>query len=224
MGARDLAKNKADIVIVHTASLDWQASPSPSVWRKRLELHGPQEAGRVTSVVRYEPDSQFPLHGHPDGEEILVLSGTFSDEYGDYGAGSFLLNPEGFTHAPFSKQGCQLFVKLRQYPGPARSKCRRHIGDLDWHSSAQDGVWLAALYEEVGHPECMRVLCLEAGATARLQNSHGLEIFVLEGEFENVSDTLAVGAWGRYPPDTPVYLRTKRGARCYIKSGHLSAP
>jgi len=32
-------------------------------------------------------------------------------------AGSYLLNPEGFEHAPFSKPGCLLFVKLRQDPG-----------------------------------------------------------------------------------------------------------
>ena len=101
-------------VVVHTAGVDWQASPSPSVWRKRLDLAGAAEASRVTSVVRYDPDSAFPEHPHPDGEEILVLDGVFSDGHGDYPAGSYLLNPEGFSHAPFSQNGCTLFVKLRQ--------------------------------------------------------------------------------------------------------------
>ncbi|NNG06017.1 MAG: anti-sigma factor, partial [Inquilinus sp.] len=32
---------------VRTAELDWQPSPSPSVHRKRLDLAGPAEAGRV---------------------------------------------------------------------------------------------------------------------------------------------------------------------------------
>src|SRR3546814_19133756 len=59
-------------------------------------------------------------HGHPQGEGILVLDGVFSDEHGDYPAGTFLLNPAGFRHAPFSEDGCILFVKLCQFPGEGR--------------------------------------------------------------------------------------------------------
>src|SRR3954465_12891407 len=102
--------------ILHTDELPWVQSPTPSVWRKRLEQSGLDsvergESGRVTSIVRYDAGSTFPLHPHPEGEEILVLEGVFSDEHGDYPAGTFLLHPEGFRHAPFSKQGCLLFVK-----------------------------------------------------------------------------------------------------------------
>src|SRR3546814_13647262 len=104
---------------VDTAAVAWQASPSPSVWRKRLDLVD-GEFSRVTSVVRYDANSAFHAHGHPQGEEILVLDGVFSDEHGDYPAGSFLLNPAGFRHAPFSRHGCVLFVKLCQFPGEAR--------------------------------------------------------------------------------------------------------
>ena len=41
----------------------------------------------------------------------------FSDESGDWGADTCLLNPEGFRHAPFSREGCLIFVKLRQAAG-----------------------------------------------------------------------------------------------------------
>jgi anti-sigma factor ChrR (cupin superfamily) len=44
-----------------------------------------------------------------------VLSGTFSDQNGDYQAGSYFRNPEDFKHAPFSKDGCILFIKLHQF-------------------------------------------------------------------------------------------------------------
>ncbi|MBC6439248.1 MAG: cupin domain-containing protein [Rhodospirillales bacterium] len=104
-------------VAINTAAMDWEPSPSPTVWRKRLDRVGPPESGRVTSVVRYDPGSRFHAHPHPDGEEILVLEGIFSDQTGDYPAGSYLLNPEGFEHGPYSEEGCRLFVKLRQYPG-----------------------------------------------------------------------------------------------------------
>ena len=41
-------------VAVRTSTLDWQPSPSGTVWRKRLHLVGGVESGQVTSVVRYE--------------------------------------------------------------------------------------------------------------------------------------------------------------------------
>jgi anti-sigma factor ChrR (cupin superfamily) len=44
---------------------------------------GAVETAQVTSVVRYLPGAKFPAHDHPEGEEILVLEGTFSDEHGD---------------------------------------------------------------------------------------------------------------------------------------------
>ena len=77
----------AERAVMRTQDMDWQASPSATVWRKRLDLLD-GEYSRVTSVVRYDPQSSFHAHGHPQGEEILVLGGVFSDEHGDYSAGS----------------------------------------------------------------------------------------------------------------------------------------
>ena len=45
--------------------------------------------------MRYAPGSSFERPCHGGGEEILVLEGTFSDELGDYPAGSYLRNPAG---------------------------------------------------------------------------------------------------------------------------------
>ena len=116
--------------VMHTSTMEWQASPSGTVWRKRLHLVGSAEAGQVTSLVRYEPNASFPAHDHPEGEEILVLEGTFYDEHGDWPAGTYLLNPEGFRHAPFSKEGCMLFVKLRQYSGVGRQHVATRTDEL----------------------------------------------------------------------------------------------
>lgn len=214
-----------------TGAMDWQASPSPSVFRKRLDLAGRAEAGRVTSVVRYEPDSTFPSHPHPDGEEILVLNGTFSDEHGDYPAGSFLLNPEGFSHAPRSAGGCVLFVKLRQYPnapdanargGDSRNQIHLDTDRLTWQACAT-GVCQKMLYKEPGHPEVMRLLKLEAGAGYGLENHGGAEIFVLSGSAAAQGHgALRMGAWLRLPPSEPLSLTSDEGARLYLKTGHLN--
>ena len=78
---------------LHGADLPWAASPSASVWRRRLALEGPLEAGRVTSIVRYDAGSSFHEHGHPDGEEILVLSGAWQGVCVCVGGGGVLMAP-----------------------------------------------------------------------------------------------------------------------------------
>ena len=88
-----------------TGAMEWTASPAGQVLRKRLHLVGEAESGQVTSLVRYLPGARFPEHDHPEGEEILVLEGTFSDHDGDAMAGTHLLNPEGHRHAPYSEPG-----------------------------------------------------------------------------------------------------------------------
>jgi anti-sigma factor ChrR (cupin superfamily) len=91
-------------VLADTGCMDWEPSPSGTVWRKPLYRQG-GEYGPVTSLVRYAPGGAFPEHAHPQGEEILVLDGVFSDEHGDYRAGSFLMNPHGSRHSPCGDEG-----------------------------------------------------------------------------------------------------------------------
>ena len=100
--------------IIDSNNESWQPSPRECVWRKPLAREG-AERGHATSIVRYDAGASFHAHNHPAGEEILVLSGTFSDETGNFGAGTYFRNPAGFRHAPFSERGCELFVKLHQF-------------------------------------------------------------------------------------------------------------
>ena len=152
--------------VMETAKMDWQASPSPTVWRKRLDLCD-GEFSRVTSVVRYDANSSFRTHDHPDGEEILVLEGIFSDEFGDYPAGTYLLNPQGFRHTPFSKEGCVIFVKLRQFVGEEREHVVIDSNTADWREPGP-GVAILSLYEEDGYPKDIMLVRLASGAsTAR---------------------------------------------------------
>ena len=209
-------------VVVDTAAADWQPSPSPTVWRKRLDLTGAKEASRVTSVVRYDPDSAFHSHPHPDGEEIFVLDGIFSDEHGDYPAGTFLLNPEGFEHAPFSKPGCVLFVKLRQYPGTARRHVTIDTNAADWVADATPGIETLRLYAEPGYPETIRLVRLDSGAALPPDgDTGGAELFVLDGDLDDGDQQVETGAWIRYPPGRRPGLYSASGARFYLKTGHL---
>ena len=101
-------------VVIDTRVAPWIASPEPGVERKLLDRVG-GEVARATSIVRYGPGSAFASHEHTLGEEFLVLAGTFADEGGEYPTGTYVRNPPGSRHRPFSTSGCELFVKLRQF-------------------------------------------------------------------------------------------------------------
>lgn len=212
------------IVSIDTGAMAWQPSPSPTVWRKRLELSGPVEAGRVTSIVRYDRDSSFPQHGHPDGEEILVLEGTFSDEHGDYPAGTFLLNPEGFRHAPRSADGCVLFVKLRQYPGKARKHVVVDTNAAPWLPTPFPGIEHMPLYEEDGHPESIRLVRMVPGVEIGEDNHpSGEELFILDGALRDEHGTYGAGTWVRFPPGSRHSTVSETGVTLYVKRDHLAA-
>jgi hypothetical protein len=216
--------NLARRASLDTRTVEWTPSPSRSVWRKRLHMVGGVESGQVTSVVRYEPGSSFPAHDHPDGEEILVLEGTFSDEHGDWPAGTHLLNPEGFRHAPFSRDGCVLFVKLRQYTGAGREYRKTDTGSLPWQPTGRVGVEAKTLYDETGFPDHTRLERWGAGSAPGAQAlPGGIEIFVLEGSFEDAEGRYDAGAWLRLPDGAKLDAHSQEGCVLYVKQGAVSA-
>lgn len=207
-------------VAVATAALPWEPSPSPSVWRKRLHRVGPAESGQVTSMVRYDPQSNFPAHNHPDGEEILVLDGIFTDDRGDWPAGTYLLNPEGYRHAPSSRDGCVLFVKLRQYPGLDREKVALDTNAMAWESSGEPGVEIKRLYAQTGYSDSMTLERWTEDTTPGPRDyPEGAEVLVLDGAFRDESGEHAEGSWIRFPIGAGHSPRTDTGCTLYIKRG-----
>ncbi|MBM4258754.1 MAG: DUF4437 domain-containing protein [Deltaproteobacteria bacterium] len=97
-------------IVLQTNDLPWEPSPAPGIERRYLSRDEAQ--GVATSIVRYAPGASFPAHTQARGEEILVLAGTFADENGTYPAGTYLRNPPGSRHHPYSPDGCVIFVKL----------------------------------------------------------------------------------------------------------------
>ena len=182
---------------VDTSTLEWSPSPSAGVWRKRCYLAGDTEKSAVTSVVRYDPESAFPTHQHPDGEELFVIDGVFEDDTGHYGPGSFILNPPGSEHAPSSEPGCRLFVRLRQHHGsePVRIATleNRWQTDPDRDDIATMPLWSDDLVEH-------RLVRLDPGATlGSVDVPHGKELFVLSGSLEDEHGEHPAETWLRYP-------------------------
>lgn len=92
----DLSKR----AFVHETSAHWLPTPMPGVERRYLERDGGESAHRATTIVRYASGSRYSPHTHNSGEEFLVLKGIFSDQVGDYPAGTYVRNPRGSSHEP----------------------------------------------------------------------------------------------------------------------------
>jgi anti-sigma factor ChrR (cupin superfamily) len=210
-------------VAMDTTLMDWSASPSGSVWRKRMHLVGPPESGQVTSVVKYEPESQFPAHDHPAGEEILVLGGVFSDEHGDWPAGSYLLNPEGFRHAPYSRSGCEIFVKLRQSPGLRRKHVSLDTGSMEWQEAGDGQEYFRTLYSQDGFSDVVKMVkWMPVRRRKKISRPGGAEIFVLGGEFTDEHGTHGAGCWLRLPSGAHHTPGSESGCVFYVKVGGFS--
>jgi anti-sigma factor ChrR (cupin superfamily) len=205
-------------VIVEPHQYQWAASPQAGIERVMLDRIGDEKA-RATSIVRYAPDSCFPQHAHPGGEEILVLSGTFSDETGDFPAGWYLRNPPGSSHRPSSREGALIFVKLWQM---ASDDDRRvQIDTRDPSAWQRDGDrMVCSLFSSPAEQVCLQRL--EAGQAILLGAAGGAELLVLEGEIAAGNRAYERGTWIRLPPGAhPDFIAGQRGVRFYLKTGHL---
>ncbi|MFK7894701.1 MAG: cupin domain-containing protein [Myxococcota bacterium] len=211
------------LVSMDTNAMEWQSSPSGNVLRKRLHLVGGAESGQVTSLVRYLPGASFPGHDHPEGEEIFVIEGFFSDQLGDAGPGSHLLNPEGFRHAPYSEEGCLILVKLRQYAGEDRPYQRKESAEMSWIARSGSDIEEKVLFDDARFPD--RTLLERWPAGAEVSNEPlegGAEFYVLTGSFTVQGETHAAGSWIRLPPKASLSARSESGCELYVKTGGVA--
>tara|TARA_R110002167_G_scaffold211181_1_gene415649 strand:- start:430 stop:1074 length:645 start_codon:yes stop_codon:yes gene_type:complete len=205
-------------VVINTQDLVWQPSPKAGVWRKPLAREE-AERGHATSIVRYDAGAKFSRHEHPKGEEILVLEGTFSDETGDYPAGTYFRNPEGSSHAPFSKDGCTILVKLHQFQDDDRQQLA-----IDTHSATwlpgQAGLKVLPLHSY--HGESSALVKWPAGErfTSHVHPG-GEEIYVISGEFIDEHGRYPAGTWIRSPHMSRHHPYVEQDTLIFVKVGHL---
>ena len=205
-------------VMIDTNDRPWQPSPVSGVWRKPLAREE-AERGHATSIVRYDPGASFPRHGHPLGEEILVLDGVFSDEHGNFGAGTYFRNPPGSSHAPFSNEGCVLLVKLHQFLPDDLAQVCIETPRADW-LPGEANLHVIPLHEFAA--ERVELVKWQAGARSRpCRHAGGEEIFVLSGELKDELGTYPTGTWLRNPPMSEHSRYAEQETVIWVKTGHL---
>lgn len=213
--------NFEERVVLRPDDRSWIESPMAGVDRQMLDRVG-DEVARATSIVRYAQGSEFSEHTHGGGEEFLVLDGIFSDEHGDYPAGSYVRNPVGSSHSPRSHAGCTIFVKLHQF---AQGDDKQKV--IDTRAEAflpgqVSGLSVLPLHEYVTeHVALVRW----APGTVFVEHQHwsGEEIFVMEGVFSDEHGHYPAGTWLRNPHGSRHSPFSNDGCLIYFKTGHLTS-
>jgi anti-sigma factor ChrR (cupin superfamily) len=205
-------------VVIDTQLQDWVASPRAGVWRKPLAREE-AERGHATSVVRYDPGASFSSHDHPLGEEILVLEGTFSDETGDYKAGTYFRNPEGFRHAPFSEEGCVILVKLHQFAKDDDGHVCINTRQGGWQS-AEGNLQVLPLHE-FGSESVVLAHLLAGLQIPTHEHVGGEELYVISGEIIDEYGRFGPGNWIRSPNGSQHTPFVEVDTLVWAKAGHL---
>ena len=214
----DINADYSQRIVVNYHDLPWVSSPAAGVDRRMLERAG-DEIAKATSVVRYQPGSRFQTHTHAFGEEIMVLDGVFSDEFGDYPAGTYILNPPGSSHAPFSQSGCVLFVKLRHLGADPLEREVLNTATAAWYQGMVSGLNVMPLSQQGAGSTLVR------WAPQTYFNPHrhygGEEIFVVDGVFEDEHGRYPAGSWIRSPHMSLHQPFSREGCTIFVKTGHL---
>ncbi len=210
-------------VVVHSADLEWVASPMAGVDRRMLDRVG-GEVARATTIVRYAPGSQFSAHVHSGGEEFVVLDGVFQDEHGDFPVGSYIRNPPTSSHTPGSEPGCVIFVKLWQFDLADRTPVKTDINKMEAvRDATRPGVAIMPLFHD--ERETVRIETWDPDAAIEQPLPDGGEFLVLDGDFVESGETnehLRRHSWLRIPRGGKLTAKTgSSGARVWSKTRHL---
>jgi len=207
--------------VVNSHDLPWVDSPMPGVQRRMLERDG-EEVARATSVVRYAPNSYFEAHTHGGGEEFLVLEGIFSDESGDFPQGTYVRNPIGSRHEPYTKDGTTILVKLQQFDPGDQDFVRVDTNQREWLPGLVPGLHVMPLHE-YGSEHVALVKWAPGTKFAHHSHPQGEEIFVLSGVFADEHGTYPEGTWLRSPAGSVHTPFSDDGCIIYVKTGHLQS-
>ncbi|NLQ19148.1 anti-sigma factor [Marinomonas sp. M1K-6] len=203
-------------LFIDTNKVNWVVSPMPGVYRKPLAREE-AERGHATSLVRYDAGSVFRPHPHPLGEEILVLQGVFSDEQGDFSAGSYFRNPPGSSHAPYSVEGCLLLVKLHQFQNADLNQVYINSPQI-WSSKASETF---PLYQFGSERVWLVRIQNGENILAELDLSGSVELFMISGQAQYGDELISSGVWLRDADFSLAHWSVASNCFIWVKSGHF---
>ncbi len=90
-------------IIGDIGNINWK-----SVYKGFKEFSIPVYDNDSVKLIQMDPGTSVPLHSHNGKEYILVLEGSFCDEYGEYNKGDIQINDQKIKHNPTAckNDGC----------------------------------------------------------------------------------------------------------------------
>ncbi len=70
---------------------------------QKLDIRDPKYRSRLISI---KSGTKIPSHTHQGEEITIVLKGSFSDDYGTYKAGDFIIRDGAYRHSPYADSDC----------------------------------------------------------------------------------------------------------------------
>ena len=74
-------------------------------------LYDETENRAPTMLLKFEAGASYPLHNHPQGEEIFVLEGDIKLGKDELSAGDYLFTAANNKHRVSTKNGCVVLLK-----------------------------------------------------------------------------------------------------------------
>lgn len=190
---KTLLKNSEDHV--------WVPSPGGEVLRCQFERQY-SESGWANSLVRYPKGATFHEHGHPGGEQFVVLEGIFSDHRGHFSEGTYVQNPIGYRHAPFSREGCLIFVRL----GALQESSPMMAVPIDFQDDKK--------VLQTGENDWIEFSHLAKGGQF---TATGSEIFILDGELATPEASFKKYSWLRIAKEDHLSLKALKDSKYLLR-------
>ena len=99
----NLQKNPLNRIIGDLNNINWK-----TVYKGFKEFKVLLDDNDSVKLIKMDPGTSVPLHSHNGKEYILVLDGSFCDEYGEYNKGDMQINDQQIKHNPTAckSSGC----------------------------------------------------------------------------------------------------------------------
>ena len=100
---KNSSNNPLSRIIGNLNDIDWK-----TLYKGFKEFNIPVNDNDSVKLIKMDPGTSVPLHSHNGKEYILVLNGSFCDEYGEYNKGDMQINDQQIKHNPTAcnSDGC----------------------------------------------------------------------------------------------------------------------
>ena len=100
---KNASKNPLNLLLGDLNNIDWK-----TVYKGFKEFKISLNDNDSVKLIKMDPGTSVPLHSHNGKEYILVLDGSFCDEYGEYNKGDMQINDQQIKHNPTASDsdGC----------------------------------------------------------------------------------------------------------------------